>query len=69
MTVTGGTVVTLTATMNDTRYSNSNGTEPVQNLAATSYYLDTPPSIPPPRPSLTPCPPPMAILIAPLKEL
>ena len=56
MTVTGGTVVTLTATMNDTRYSNSNGTEPVQNIAAASYYLDTPPWIT----TTTPIPYPMS---------
>lgn len=45
MTVSGGTVVTLTATVNDTRYNNSNGTEPVQNIAAAVYYIDTPPWI------------------------
>lgn len=31
------------ATISDTRYNNSNGTEPVQNIAAAEYYIDTPP--------------------------
>lgn len=56
MTVTGGTVVTLTATINDTRYNNSNGTEPTQNIAAAAYYLDTPPWIT----TTTPIPYPMS---------
>ena len=34
---------TLTANLNDTRFSNANGTEPTQNVAAAEYYLDTPP--------------------------
>jgi carboxypeptidase T len=41
--VPGGTPVTLDATVDDTRYNNSNGTEPTQNVAAAEYYLDTPP--------------------------
>ena len=42
-TVPRGTPVTLTATINDTRYNNTNGTEPTQNIAAAEYYVDTPP--------------------------
>ena len=38
-----GTLVNLTATLNDTRYNNSNGSEPTQNIAAGEYYIDTPP--------------------------
>ena len=41
--VVSGMPVTLTATINDTRYNNSNGTEPTQNIAAAEYYVDTPP--------------------------
>lgn len=55
MTATPGLPVTLTATINDTRYNNSNGTEPTQNIAAASYYLDVPPWIT----STTPIPYPM----------
>lgn len=39
---TSGTV-TLNASIDDTRYSRSNGTEPTQNIAAAEYYIDTPP--------------------------
>ena len=42
-TVAMGNPLTVTATVNDTRYNNSNGTEPVQNIAAAEVYLDTPP--------------------------
>ncbi len=42
-TVPGGTSVTLTASITDTRYNNSNGTEAVQPIAAAEYYIDTPP--------------------------
>ena len=38
-----GTTATLTATINDTRYNNTNGTEPTQAIAAAEYYVDTPP--------------------------
>ena len=38
-----GTTVNLSATINDTRYNNSNGTEPTQAIAAAEYYVDTPP--------------------------
>ncbi|MBN1661117.1 MAG: PKD domain-containing protein, partial [Anaerolineae bacterium] len=41
--VVPGEPVLLTATVNDTRYSNNNGTEPAQNIAAAEYYLDVPP--------------------------
>ncbi|MFC4158588.1 M14 family zinc carboxypeptidase [Chitinimonas lacunae] len=42
-TVGPGTPVTLTAQIDDTRYNNSNGTEPTQTVAAAEYYVDTPP--------------------------
>ena len=42
-TVTLGGPATLTATIDDTRYNNTNGTEPTQNIAAAEYYIDTPP--------------------------
>ncbi len=42
-TVPAGTSVTLTAQANDTRYRQSNGTEPTQNIAAAEYTIDTPP--------------------------
>jgi carboxypeptidase T len=41
--VPAGTPVTLSATINDTRYNNTNGTEPTQNIAAAEYYVDLPP--------------------------
>ncbi|HSJ53824.1 MAG TPA: M14 family metallopeptidase, partial [Anaerolineae bacterium] len=41
--VPAGTPVTLNATINDTRYNNTNGTEPVQNIAAAEWYVDVPP--------------------------
>jgi carboxypeptidase T len=41
--VAPGDPVDVTATLDDTRYSNANGTEPVQNIAAGEVYLDTPP--------------------------
>jgi carboxypeptidase T len=42
-TITVGDPVVLTATINDTRYNNSNGAEPSQAIAAAEYYIDTPP--------------------------
>ncbi len=42
-TVTPGQAVNLTATINDTRFNNSNGAEPTQAIAAAEYYIDTPP--------------------------
>jgi len=42
-TVTSGTSFTLSATTNDARYNNSQGTEPSQAITAAEYYVDTPP--------------------------
>lgn len=36
-------LLNLTATLNDTRYNNQNGSEPVQSIAAAEYYIDVPP--------------------------
>jgi carboxypeptidase T len=44
--VTAGTPVTLTATVIDTQYNNTNGTEPTQNVAAAEVYIDIPPWMP-----------------------
>ncbi len=41
--VTAGTPVTLDARVDDTRYNQSNGTEPTQAIAAAEAYLDVPP--------------------------
>ena len=41
--ITAGQPVLVTATLNDTRYNNSNGTEPTQNIAAGQVFVDTPP--------------------------
>ena len=41
--VASGNLATLTATINDTRFRNTNGTEPTQAIAAAEYYVDTPP--------------------------
>ena len=38
-----GTSVALSGTIDDTRYDNSNGTEPTQSVAAAEYYVDVPP--------------------------
>ncbi len=38
-----GSMVTLRATLDDTRFNNSNGTEVVQTVAGAEYYVDTPP--------------------------
>lgn len=48
--VPAGTNVLLTASVNDTRYNNSNGTEPTQIIAAAEYYVDTPPWVTSPTP-------------------
>jgi len=45
-----GTLVTLSGTVNDTRYNNSNGTESTQNIIAAEYYVDVPPWIADPTP-------------------
>ena len=42
-TVTQGQSIVLTASINDTRYRNTNGTEPTQAIAAAEYYVDLPP--------------------------
>jgi hypothetical protein len=41
-----GQPLTLSATADDTRFNNSNGAEPTQNVAAAEAYLDTPPWAP-----------------------
>jgi len=41
--VPAGTLVTLSGTVDDTQYNNTNGTEPTQNIAAAEYYVDVPP--------------------------
>jgi hypothetical protein len=38
-----GQTITLTAVLNDTRFNNQNGTEPVQTIQAAEVYLNTPP--------------------------
>lgn len=38
-----GTTLTLKATLDDTRYNNSNGSEVTQTVAGAEYYVDTPP--------------------------
>lgn len=38
-------ILTLTVTLNDSRYSHVNGAEPTQNIAAAEYYIDVPPWI------------------------
>lgn len=40
--VTLGQPITVTAVLNDTRYNNSQGTEPTQNIAAGEVYVNTP---------------------------
>ena len=42
-TVPRGTIVTLTGIANDTRYNNSQGLEPTQNIAQVEYYIDVAP--------------------------
>jgi carboxypeptidase T len=41
--VPAGTAVPLSASATDTRFSNRNGTEATQNIAAGEYYVDIPP--------------------------
>jgi hypothetical protein len=41
-TLSAGTPVTLTATLNDMRFNNSEGSEPVQDIAAAEVYIDVP---------------------------
>ncbi|UCC62775.1 MAG: PKD domain-containing protein [Anaerolineae bacterium] len=40
--VASGEAAQLRATIDDTRYSNRNGTEPTQGIAAAEYYIDVP---------------------------
>ena len=44
--IPAGTPVTLTASVTDTRFNNSKGTEPTQNIAAAEAYIDVPPWMP-----------------------
>ncbi|MEK8032168.1 M14 family metallopeptidase [Ideonella sp. DXS29W] len=44
--IPAGTPVTLTATLDDTRFNNSNGAEPTQNIAGAEVFVDTPPWMP-----------------------
>ncbi len=44
--VPAGVPVTLTAVVDDTRYNNSTGIEPTQNIVAAEYYIDTPDWLP-----------------------
>jgi len=48
--ISTGTDVTLTATVDDTQFNNSNGKAPTQNIQAAEYYVDTPPWIDSPTP-------------------
>src|SRR5204863_986984 len=41
--VPAGTPVTVTASITDTRFNNSNGTESTQAINAAEAYIDTPP--------------------------
>jgi carboxypeptidase T len=41
--VRAGTPVTLQAAVTDSRFNNSEGTEPTQAIAAAEFYIDTPP--------------------------
>ena len=41
--VTAGTPVALSAIVDDTRYSNRNGTEPTEQIYGVEYFVDTPP--------------------------
>ena len=50
--VPAGVPIDLDATIDDTRYNQSNGSEPSQPIAAAEYYVDTPPWLPgPPTPT------------------
>jgi carboxypeptidase T len=46
--------VKVTATIDDTRFSTANGTEPSQNIAAAKFYIDTPPWVTSPVPVALP---------------
>jgi hypothetical protein len=38
-----GNVLTITATLDDSRFNNTNGAEPAQTITQAEYYLDVPP--------------------------
>ena len=44
--VYAGETPTLTASINDTRFNNNYGNEPVQSISQAEYYIDTPPWLP-----------------------
>ncbi|MCW7539965.1 M14 family metallopeptidase [Aquabacterium sp. A7-Y] len=44
--VMAGTPVALSASVTDTRFNHSNGTEPTQNIVAAEAFIDTPPWLP-----------------------
>ncbi len=46
--------VEITATIDDTRFSSVNGTEPSQDIAAAEFYVDTPPWVTSPAPVALP---------------
>jgi carboxypeptidase T len=48
--VPAGTIVTISGSIDDTRFNNSNGTEPSQNIFAAEYYKDVPPWVTSPTP-------------------
>ena len=48
--VPSGTLVSLTATIDDTRYSTRGGTEPSQNIIAAECYVAVPPWVSSPTP-------------------
>ena len=52
--VTAGTSVTLSATLSDSQFNNSSGTEPTQSVEAAEYYIDTPPWVTTPVPEPLP---------------
>jgi carboxypeptidase T len=49
-----GEGVTLTATIDDTRYNHAYGSEPTQEIAAAEYYVDVPPWVTFPSPAAHP---------------
>ena len=44
--IPAGEPLVVTGTIDDTRYNNSNGVEPVQDIAAAEVYVDVPPWLP-----------------------
>jgi carboxypeptidase T len=44
--VPAGTPVTVTATLSDLNFNNSNGAEPTQNIASAEAFIDVPPWMP-----------------------